>query len=88
MLKKLIFTFRSFLLIKGGMKLKYKWMEHLVNAWDAFMEDLFSFVPENSKTHLKNARKEFLLALRSILDKKIEEIEKPKKVKKIEVEKS
>lgn len=62
-------------------------MEHLLDAWDAFIEDIFSFVPENSKTHLKNAKKEFLLALRSILDQKIEEIEKPKKVKKIEVKK-
>ncbi len=62
-------------------------MEHLINAWDEFIEEIFSFIPEESKKHLKNAKKEFLLALRSILDKKIEEIEKPKKVKKIEVEK-
>lgn len=67
--------------------MKHKWVEHLVNAWDAFIDEAFSFVPEDSKKHLKNAKKEFLLALRSILDKKIEEIEKPKKVKKIEVEK-
>ncbi|MCS7278701.1 MAG: hypothetical protein NZ530_01405 [Thermodesulfobacteriaceae bacterium] len=67
--------------------MKHKWVEHLLDAWDAFIEDIFSFVPENSKTHLKNAKKEFLLALRSILDQKIEEIEKPKKVKKIEVKK-
>jgi len=69
--------------------MKYKWIEHLANAWDAFMEEMFSFVPEDTKTHLKNARKEILLALKSVIEKKIEELEKPKKeIKKVKVEKA
>jgi len=69
--------------------MKYKWIEHLANAWDAFMEEMFSFVPEDTKTHLKNARKEVLLALKSVIEKKIEELEKPKKeIKKVKVEKA
>ncbi len=67
--------------------MRYKWLEYLSQACDAFLEDVFSFVPEDTKAHLKNARKEFLLAIRSIIDQKIEELEKPKKVvKKVNVE--
>jgi hypothetical protein len=69
--------------------MKYKWIEHLAQAWDAFMEEMFSFVPEETKTHLKNARKEVLLALKSVIEKRIEELEKPKKeIKKVKVEKA
>jgi len=69
--------------------MKYKWIEHLADAWDAFMEEMFSFVPEETKTHLKNVRKEVLLALKSIIEKRIEELEKPKKeIKKVKVEKA
>lgn len=69
--------------------MKYKWIEHLTEAWDAFLEDIFSFVPEETKKHIKNARKEILLALKSVIEKKIEELEKEKKeVKKIKVETS
>lgn len=64
-----------------------RWVEYLIKAWNAFIEDLFSFVPEESKKHLKNARKEVLLAFKSALEKKIEELEKEKsEVKKIKVE--
>jgi len=68
--------------------MKGRWVEHLVQAWDAFFEDLFSFVPEETKKHLKNARKEVLLAVKSVLEKKIEELEKEgkKEVKKVKVE--
>lgn len=69
--------------------MKFKWVEHLANAWKAFFEDLFSFVPEESKIHLKNARKEILLAIKSMIEKKIEDLEKEKReVKKIKVEKA
>lgn len=69
--------------------MKHRWVEHLAKAWDAFLEDMFSFVPEESRKHLRNARKEILLALRSALDKKIEELEKAEKsaeIKKVKVE--
>jgi hypothetical protein len=39
--------------------------------WDLF----FDFVPEETKKHLKAARKEKLLALRSLLDAKIKNLE-------------
>ena len=70
--------------------MRYRWIEHLAQAWDAFIEDMFSCVPEDTKKHIKNARKEFLLAIRSIIDKKIESLEKSKKseVKKVKVEKA
>ena len=52
--------------------------------WDLFLD----FVPEQAKKHLKAARKEKLMALRSLLDAKIEGLEenqsdkkKPQKVK-------
>jgi len=68
--------------------MKGRWVEHLVQAWDALLEDLFSFVPEETKKHLKNARKEVLLAVKSVIEKKIEELEKEgkKEVKKVKIE--
>lgn len=69
--------------------MRRKWVEHLLNAWEAFLDDVFSFVPEESRKHLKNAKKEVLLAIKSAIDKKIEELEKDKReVKKIKVEKA
>ena len=55
------------------------------NFWDLFLD----FVPEDAKKHLRAARKEKLLALRSLLDAKIKVLEeegkpgkkKPQKVK-------
>ncbi|MCS7199529.1 MAG: hypothetical protein N2327_05810 [Caldimicrobium sp.] len=70
--------------------MKPKWVDHLAKAWDAFFEDLFSFIPEESRKHLRNARKEVLLAMKTALEKRIEELEKEEKqeVKKIQVERS
>ncbi len=69
--------------------MKYKWIEHLAQACDAFVEEMFSFVPEETKKHINNARKEVLLALKSIIEKKIEKLEKEKKeIKKVKVEKA
>lgn len=69
--------------------MKYKWVEHLAQAWDSFMEEMFSFIPEETKEHIRNARKEVLLALKSVIEKRIEELEKPKKeIKKVKVEKA
>lgn len=45
-------------------------------------EELFSlFIPEKTVDHILNARKEILLALRSIIDFKIEALEKREKKK-------
>ena len=46
--------------------------------WDLFLD----FVPEQAKKHLKAARKEKLMALRSLLDAKIERLEENKSDKK------
>jgi len=43
--------------------------------WDLFLD----FVPEEARKHLKAARKEKLLALRSILDAKIKHLEEDQK---------
>jgi hypothetical protein len=45
------------------------------NFWDLFLD----FVPAEAKKHLKAARKEKLLALRSILDAKIKDLEEEEK---------
>ncbi len=43
-------------------------------------EDLFSlFIPEKTVGHLMNARKELLLSVRSLIDAKIEAMEKIEK---------
>ncbi|MFN3505404.1 MAG: hypothetical protein ACK4Y7_04255 [Caldimicrobium sp.] len=70
--------------------MKYRWIEHLTQAWDLFLEDLFSFVPEQSKVHLKNAKKELLLAMKSAIEEKIAQIEKTEKkeIKKVKVERA
>jgi hypothetical protein len=39
--------------------------------WDLFLD----FIPEETKKHLKAARREKLLALRSLLDAKIKDLE-------------
>lgn len=55
-------------------------------------EELFSlFIPEKAVHHFHNARKEMLLALRSLIDAKIEALEKKEekktaKKKKIKIE--
>ena len=45
------------------------------NFWDLFLD----FVPHEAKKHLAAARKEKLLALRSILDAKIKDLEEAEK---------
>lgn len=45
------------------------------NFWDLFLD----FVPQEAKKHLKAARKEKLMALRSILDAKIEHLAEDEK---------
>ena len=45
------------------------------NFWDLFLD----FVPEQAKMHLKAAHREKLLAIRSILDAKIKDLEEEQK---------
>lgn len=64
-----------------------EWTEHLGKAFEAFLRDLRGLVPEETQTHLKASQKEFLLALRSLLDREIERLEgePERKARKVEV---
>jgi|GEM_PF-1436548 len=45
------------------------------NFWDLFLD----FVPQEARKHLKAARREKLLALRSVLEAKIKDLEEDEK---------
>lgn len=45
------------------------------NFWDLFLD----FVPQEARKHLRAARREKLLALRSLLDAKIKDLEEDQK---------
>jgi len=45
------------------------------NFWDLFLD----FVPQEARKHLKAARREKLLALRSVLDAKVKDLEEDEK---------
>ncbi len=65
-----------------------EWVIYLGKAVQSFMNELKGKFPEEAEVHLKNAAKEFLLAFKTIIEKKIEKIEskKVKKVTKVKVE--
>lgn len=65
-------------------KKSFEWMEHLNKAFDSFFKEMKDLVPEETYGHFKNSRREFLLALRSLLDKKIEKLEK-KEIHRVDV---
>lgn len=46
-----------------------------------FKTPMFSIMPEETRSHFRTARKEMLLALRSLLDKAIERVEETEKTK-------
>jgi L-lactate utilization protein LutB len=70
------------------------WEEHLAKAIRGFRTEVKSALeplmpPEEFRTHCRAARKEMLLAFRSLIDAAIEELEKkpvPKKTTKIQVQ--
>ncbi len=64
--------------IQGGDEMEKKWIEYLSKAVDAFIDDMKAVVPEETKTHLKNSVKEFMLAIRTLIDRKIEKFEEKK----------
>jgi len=65
-----------------------EWIIYLGKAVESFINEIKGKFPEEAKEHLKNAAKEFMLAFKSILEKKIEKIEskKTKKPSKVKVE--
>jgi len=63
-----------------------EWTEHLGKAFEAFVRDLRSLVPQETYEHLQASRKELLLALRSLIDREIEKLEgSERKARKLEV---
>ena len=46
-----------------------------------FKAPMFSIMPEETRSHLRTARKEMLLALLSLLDKAIERVEEVEKTR-------
>jgi len=63
-----------------------KWLEYLSKAVDAFIDDMKTVVPDETKMHLRNSVKEFMLAIRTLIDRKIEKIEGEKREKGHKVE--
>ncbi|MEO0231477.1 MAG: hypothetical protein ABIM49_00760 [candidate division WOR-3 bacterium] len=65
-----------------------EWVIYLGKAVESFINELKGKFPEEAKEHLKNAAREFMLAFKTIIEKKIERIEskKAKKVTKVKVE--
>ena len=53
-----------------------EWVGHLSRAVEAFMKDIRGVLPDETYDHLKNSKKELLLAFRSVLDREIEKAEK------------
>lgn len=51
------------------------WTVHLERAAREFLDDVRDVVPEDTRTHLRNSRRELLLAARSLLDERIEDLE-------------
>jgi len=65
-----------------------EWLEHLGNAWEAFLGDMGLVLPEEARAHLRASRRERLLAMRSCIDYQIERLEKKptRKARKVEIE--
>jgi len=65
-----------------------EWVEHLGKALEAFIRDLRGVLPEETYEHLRASQRESLLAVRSLIDRQIERLEKrPEKVaRKVEVQ--
>lgn len=64
------------------------WVEHLGKACESFVQEMKGVLPEEAYKHLRASRKEFLLAVRSLIDRRIERLEKEpqKKARRVEVQ--
>jgi hypothetical protein len=65
-----------------------EWVEHLGKAVEAFIREVKTILPEETREHLRGSRKEFLLAVRSLVDRQIEKLEKESqsKARRVEVQ--
>lgn len=65
-----------------------EWVIYLGKAVESFIKEIKGTFPEETKDHVRNAFKEMMLALRSLLDEGITKMEKKtesKKVRKVKV---
>lgn len=51
------------------------WTVHLGRAAREFYDEAQEIVPKDTRTHLRNSRRELLLAIRSLIDERIEDLE-------------
>ncbi len=66
---------------------RMEWAVYLSKAAESLMRDLKSLLPEETYDHLRGSRKEFLLAVRSLIDRQIENIDKDsQKIHRLEVQ--
>ena len=66
-----------------------RWTEHLVRAADAFAREMRGVVPDGFSEHARGSLREGLLAIRSLLDAGIAQLEREEKAqtgRKIEIE--
>ncbi len=70
-----------------GNEKKYEWLEHLGKAFESLCADIKKILPEEAYDHFRASRKEMLLAIRALLDRQIERLEKKEErvAKKVEV---
>lgn len=50
------------------------WTVHLGRAARGLFDEARDVVPEETRTHLRNSRREMLLAVRALLDERIEDL--------------
>lgn len=55
---------------------RLEWLEHLGKALEAFFSDIRGILPEDAYRHLSASRREFLLAVRSVVDREIHRTER------------
>ncbi len=63
-----------------------EWVEYLGKAVEAFIRDVKGILPEETCEHLRGSRKEFLLAVRSLVDRQIDKLDKEGQAKARRVE--
>ncbi len=54
---------------------RMEWVQHLGKAAESLARDIRGIIPEESYGHLRASRREFWLAIRSIIDRRITSLE-------------
>ncbi len=53
-----------------------EWIEYMGKAFEAFTRDVRGILPEETYSHMRASRREFWLAVRSLIDQRIKNLEK------------